>query len=140
MKIIYWSGTGNTETIAKLIAKGITNQGLDTQVINISESSVENIKDEFVILGCPSMGNEELEECEFVPFLESVQDQLINKRVFLFGSYGWGDREWMRTWEENMNSIGVDIPLDPLIINGLPEGEDEDSCIKYGEEIAKLIK
>ncbi|MEG2643560.1 MAG: flavodoxin, partial [Eubacterium sp.] len=77
------------------------------------------------------MGNEELEECEFVPFLESVQDQLINKRVFLFGSYGWGDGEWMRTWEENMSSMGIDIPLDPLIINGLPEGEDEDSCIKY---------
>lgn len=140
MKIIYWSGTGNTEIIANLIAKGIKREGLEAELINISTNSGDNINDEVIILGCPSMGNEELEDGEFIPFLESIQEDLLNKKVFLFGSYGWGDGEWMRTWEENFTSMGIDIPVEPLIINGSPEGEDEETCIYYGEQIAKLSK
>lgn len=140
MKIIYWSGTGNTEIIANLIAKGIKREGSEAELINISTNSGANINDEVVILGCPSMGNEELEDGEFIPFLESIQEDLLNKKVFLFGSYGWGDGEWMRTWEENFASMGIDIPIEPLIINGSPEGEDEETCIYYGEQIAKLSK
>ncbi|HBJ2620950.1 flavodoxin [Clostridium botulinum] len=139
MKIIYWSGTGNTEAMANLIAKGIEESGIKTEMINISSANVDNLKDEnIVVLGCPSMGDEELEGGEFLPFLENVQENLKNKKVILFGSYGWGDGQWMRSWEEEMTASGVNVALEPLIVNYAPEGESEEQCIQYGREIAKL--
>lgn len=137
--IIYWSGTGNTEAMANLIAKGIEESGIKTEMINISSANVDNLKDEnIVVLGCPSMGDEELEGGEFLPFLENVQEDLKNKKVILFGSYGWGDGQWMRSWEEEMTASGVNVALEPLIVNYAPEGESEEQCIQYGREIAKL--
>ncbi|WP_252250300.1 flavodoxin [Clostridium sp. ZBS13] len=139
MKIIYWSGTGNTEAMANLIAKGIEESGIKTEMINISNANVDSLKDEnIVVLGCPSMGDEELEGGEFLPLLENVQDDLKNKKVILFGSYGWGDGQWMRSWEEEMTALGVNVALEPLIVNYTPEGESEEQCIEYGREIAKL--
>ncbi|MBU3090210.1 flavodoxin [Clostridium gasigenes] len=138
MKIIYWSGTGNTEDIANLIAKGIEEGGKEAELINISNNSVDNIEEEVVVLGCAAMGNEELEESEFVPALEKLQDNLKNKKVALFGSYGWGDGEWMRIWEESMTSMGIQVLLEPLIINYAPEGDAIKECIDYGSQIAKL--
>ncbi|MGN2370353.1 flavodoxin [Clostridium cagae] len=139
MKIIYWSGTGNTEAMANLIAKGIEDLEVKTELINISNANVDSLKDEnIVVLGCPSMGDEELEGGEFLPLLENVQDDLKNKKVILFGSYGWGDGQWMRSWEEEMTASGVNVALEPLIVNYTPEGESEEQCIQYGREIAKL--
>ncbi|NFS27909.1 flavodoxin [Clostridium botulinum] len=140
MKIIYWSGTGNTEAMANLIAKGIEESEVKIELINISNANVDSLKDEnIVVLGCPSMGDEELEGGEFLPLLENVQDDLKNKKVILFGSYGWGDGQWMRSWEEEMTASGVNVALEPLIVNYAPEGESEEQCIQYGREIAKLI-
>ncbi|WP_315077515.1 flavodoxin [uncultured Clostridium sp.] len=139
MKIIYWSGTGNTEAMANLIAKGIEKSGVKAEIINISSANVDSLKDEnIVVLGCPSMGDEELEGGEFLPFLENVQEDLKNKKVVLFGSYGWGDGQWMRSWEEEMTALGVNVALEPLIVNYTPEGESEEGCIEYGREIAKI--
>ncbi|ACD25136.1 flavodoxin [Clostridium botulinum] len=139
MKIIYWSGTGNTEAMANLIAKGIEESEVKIELINISNANVDSLKDEnIVVLGCPSMGDEELEGGEFLPLLENVQDDLKNKKVILFGSYGWGDGQWMRSWEEEMAASGVNVVLEPLIVNYAPEGESEEQCIQYGREIAKL--
>ncbi|MBN1044372.1 MULTISPECIES: flavodoxin [unclassified Clostridium] len=139
MKIIYWSGTGNTEAMANLIAKGIEESEVKIELINISNANVDSLKDEnIVVLGCPSMGDEELEGGEFLPLLENVQDDLKNKKVILFGSYGWGDGQWMRSWEEEMAASGVNVALEPLIVNYAPEGESEEQCIQYGREIAKL--
>ena len=139
MKIIYWSGTGNTEAMANLIAKGIEESEVKIELINISNANVDSLRDEnIVVLGCPSMGDEELEGGEFLPLLENVQDDLKNKKVILFGSYGWGDGQWMRSWEEEMTASGVNVALEPLIVNYTPEGESEEQCIQYGREIAKL--
>ncbi|KFX58676.1 flavodoxin [Clostridium botulinum] len=139
MKIIYWSGTGNTEAMANLIAKGIEESGVKAKMINISSANVNSLKDENIVaLGCPSMGDEELEGGEFLPFLENVQEDLKNKKVVLFGSYGWGDGQWMRSWEEEMTALGVNVALEPLIVNYTPEGESEEACIEYGREIAKI--
>ncbi|MPQ44709.1 flavodoxin [Clostridium tarantellae] len=141
MKIIYWSGTGNTEEMAKFIAQGIEEAGKKAELINISTNNIDSLENEkVVVLGCPSMGAEELEESEFSPFLESIEDQLKGKIVVLFGSYGWGDGEWMRNWQEKMVQIGCDVPLEPVIVNYTPEGDTIDECINYGKEIASLDK
>lgn len=139
MKIIYWSGTGNTEAIAKLILEGVKESGAIGELINISTTDADSIADEeVVILGCPSMGDEELEEGEFLPFLESIENDLRDKKVALFGSYGWGSGEWMKKFEEKIKDLGATLPLESLIVNYTPEGEDEDRCREYGKKIAAL--
>lgn len=139
MKLIYWSGTGNTEEMANLIEKGIKEVGKGVEILKVGDTNVETLKDEkILILGCPSMGSEVLEECEFEPFIESIEGNLKGKTVALFGSYGWGDGEWMRNWEERMSDNGAKIILEPLIVNNAPEGNDVDKCINYGKEIASI--
>ena len=136
MKIVYWSGTGNTESMAEFIAEGIKEAGKEAEVINVSDADINTLKDEDVlILGCPAMGDEVLEEGEFEPFIEDLSSELNNKKVALFGSYGWGDGAWMRNWEDRMTGYGCVIPEEPLIVQS---EADKDECIAYGKKIANF--
>ena len=138
MKIVYWSGTGNTEKMAELIAKGIEEGGKRAEVINVSNASNDIFdNEEVIVLGCPAMGSEVLEECEFEPFIEERAEKYSGKKVALFGSYGWGTGEWMENWEERMNGYGAVITLDCLTINEAPEDNDE-RCLEFGKKIAAL--
>ena len=139
MKIIYWSGTGNTEAMANLILEGVKEAGAVGELINISTTDVDSIaNEEVVVLGCPCMGDEELEDGEFLPFLESIEGDLNGKKVALFGSYGWGSGEWMENFEEKIKDLGASLQLESLIVNYTPEGEDEERCREYGRQIAAL--
>lgn len=137
INIIYWSGTGNTEKMAKLILEGIKSEGIDAEMKSVSEATIEDVlNSEALALGCPSMGSEELEEGEMQPFIESIEDKISGKKLALFGSYGWGDGLWMREWEDRMKDNGADLIQDGLIINGFPESdEDESSCIELGKKL-----
>ncbi|PRR83115.1 flavodoxin [Clostridium vincentii] len=139
MKIVYWSGTGNTEKMATLIAEGISQGGKVAEIINVSGGD-ENIfnEEDLIILGCSAMGDEVLEEGEFEPFIEQISSKISGKKVALFGSYGWGDGQWMRDWEEKMISYGCQSILDPLIIENEPEGLGEDRCIEFGKKLASI--
>ena len=139
MKIVYWSGTGNTEKMANLIAKGVVEKGKEADVVVVSDanSDIFNTED-IVILGCPAMGDEVLEEGEFDPFIEELESKVSGKKVALFGSYGWGDGQWMRDFEERMVSYGCVSSLDPLIVSNEPEGDTEEQCIEFGRKIAEL--
>lgn len=137
MKIVYYSSTGNTEKMANLIAKGIIMGGKDAEIISVEQAD-GNIFDseDIVILGCPAMGDEVLEESEFEPFIEKISSKVSGKKVALFGSYGWGDGKWMRDWEERMESLGCTLIDDGLIIQNEPE-DDSEECINFGSIIAK---
>ena len=136
MRIIYWSGTGNTERMAELIKEGIVQAGKNVELINVSDINVyELLKDEILILGCPAMGDEVLEESEFEPFIEEISSKISGKKVALFGSYGWGDGQWMRDFEERMINYGCIIIDSPLIIQNDPDGSEEE-CINFGKKIA----
>ena len=136
MRIIYWSGTGNTERMAELIKEGIVQAGKSVELINVSDVNVyEVLKDEILILGCPAMGDEVLEESEFEPFIEEISSKISGKKVALFGSYGWGDGQWMRDFEERMINYGCTIIDSPLIVQNDPDGSEEE-CIDFGKKIA----
>ncbi len=138
MKIIYWSGTGNTEKMAELINDGIVQAGKSASIINVSDVNIaEILEDEILILGCPAMGDEVLEESEFEPFIEDISSKISGKKVALFGSYGWGDGQWMRDFEERMIGYGCSIIDSPLIIQNEPDGS-EDECIDFGKKIASI--
>lgn len=138
MKIVYYSSTGNTEKIANLIAKGIERGGKAAELVNVSAAGLDVFDNEdVVILGCPAMGDEVLEEGEFEPFIEEISSKLSGKKVALFGSYGWGDGQWMRDWQDRMEALGCTLIGDGLIINYEPEDESSE-CINFGLEIAKV--
>lgn len=127
--VIYWSGTGNTETMAKAIA-----EAAGAECFAVSEITADTAAGyDVLILGCPAMGSEVLEETEFEPFFNELEAKLSGKKVALFGSYGWGDGEWMRSWEERVTASGaVLVGGEGLIINEAPDADGLDLCRALG--------
>lgn len=135
--IIYWSQTGNTESMANSIAEGVKESGVEVDCLSVD--SVKSISEyDKLIFGCPSMGDEVLEEDEFEPFFISIEKDLKDKKVALFGSYDWGDGQWMRDWEERVNSIGASLYETGLIINLEPDDDGISSCKEFGAGFSKF--
>lgn len=134
--IIYWSGTGNTEAMAKAILEGVQSAGGSADIFEVASFSTSNLNQyDKLILGCPSMGDEVLEESEFQPFFDDIQSQLGGKKIALFGSYGWGDGQWMRTWQSEVEETGGQLITDGLIINESPDSEGIQLCQSLGEKV-----
>lgn len=135
--IVFWSSTGNTQQMAELIESGAKEAGAQVNVFAPSEFSAEKI-DEFdtIAFGCPSMGAEQLEEDEFEPMFLDVKEKLNGKKIALFGSYGWGDGEWMRTWEKDCSSVGAILISESVICNESPDDEAISKCRELGKKLA----
>ena len=132
--VVYWSGTGNTEAMANLIADGAKAAGAAVDIFQASEFDAAKIAGyEALAFGCPAMGDEELEEDEFLPMWESVKDSLDGKRVALFGSYGWGDGDWLQNWKDGA-PCGI---FDILMCNEAPDDEGETACRDLGTRLAE---
>lgn len=139
IKIVYWSGTGNTENMANNIAEGIKVSGEEVHTAHVGEvNAAEVMSAELIVLGCPAMGAEQLEEDEMQPFVDALLPEVQGKKVALFGSYGWGSGEWMDSWKEEMKAAGANVVCEPLIVNEFTVGQDEEICKQYGEALAKL--
>ncbi len=133
--VIYWSGTGNTEAMAKAVQKGA---GLGAQLFAVSDFDASKVDafDAFA-LGCPAMGSEALEDGEFEPLFNEIKGQLAGKKVGLFGSYGWGDGEWMRTWEDDCADAGITLAAESVICNDAPDDDALEACRSLGETLAQ---
>lgn len=137
--IVYWSGSGNTEKIAQLVGKGAAEAGADVTLKHVSDIAPEEIGAfGLLALGSPAMGDEGIEESEMEPFVSSIMTELGGKRVALFGSYGWGDGEWIRKWAESVAASGAEIIEPTLTIKEAPEGEAAQRCADYGQMLANL--
>lgn len=131
--VIYWSGTGNTEEMAKAVA-----EGAGAELFNVSDFKGSVADYDRIAFGCPSMGAEELEESEFEPFFASVESSLTGKTIALFGSYGWGDGEWMRNWVQRAVDAGAVVcGGEGLIVNEAPSADDIANCKALGENLIK---
>ena len=134
--IVYWSGTGNTAAMAEMVAEGIKEAGREAVILPAEEASVADVeKYSAIAMGCPSMGDEELEDSVFQPVFEACEPKLAGKKVALFGSYGWGDGDWMRSWEEKCQNDGVALAVDSVICNEEPDDEAQAACIELGKAI-----
>lgn len=132
--VVYWSGTGNTEAMARAIAEGMTAAGSEVAVLEVDQTNAETVAGyDRIALGCPSMGDEVLEEGSFEPFFTELESRLSGKKVALFGSYGWGDGQWMRDWAVRTKEKGANLFGEGLIMQEAP---DEDACTTYGREFA----
>lgn len=131
--VVYWSGTGNTEAMAKAVA-----EAAGAELFTASEFSGAKA-DEFdsIAFGCPAMGAEALEETEFEPMFEGVKGHLAGKKVALFGSYGWGDGEWMRSWEKDCADAGVNLVCDSVTCCEAPDDAALDALRAMGKTLAE---
>lgn len=138
--VVYWSQSGNTEMMAKAIGKGIIDGGTSADVVEVSSASLDDLKASNVFaLGCPAMGAENLEESEMEPFVNKVEEFAEGKKIALFGSYGWGDGEWMRDWEERMKKAGAQIVGEEgLIVQNSLDSQSEEACINLGKKLASI--
>ena len=135
--VIYWSGTGNTEAMAKEVLKGAQRAGASAQLFSVSDFDAARIAEfDSFAFGCPAMGSESLEDSEFEPFFASVKEALAGKKVALFGSYGWGDGEWMRSWEEDCAAAGIGLAAESVICNDAPDDEAVEACRALGAALA----
>ena len=136
--VVYWSGTGNTEAMANLVAEGATDAGAEAEVISCADFSADKAAGyDAIAFGCPAMGSEVLEEMEFEPMFDSCKNSLGGKKVALFGSYGWGDGEWMRSWEKNCDDAGVSLACDSIICQEAPDDDTLASCRAMGKTLAE---
>lgn len=130
--VIYWSGTGNTEAMAKAVA-----EGAGAELFSVSAFSGDVADYDAVAFGCPAMGAENLEEGEFEPFFEGIESKLSGKKVALFGSYGWGDGEWMRTWEQDCRGANISLVCESVICCETPGDIELEACRELGRELVK---
>lgn len=140
ISVVYWSGTGNTARMAEAVAEGIREAGNEADLIEVGSADVAKVAAENAFaLGCPSMGAEQLEEAEMEPFVADLEALVSGKNILLFGSYGWGDGEWMREWEERMKSAGaVLVGGEGIIANEAPDDEAAAKLKEAGKELAGL--
>ena len=141
MKVVFWSQTGNTQAMAEAIAEGIQAAGKEAEVLEMDGMSAADLNNETVFaLGCPAMGDEVLEEDVVEPFVAELEGSVSGKKVALFGSYGWGDGQWMRDWTERMKNAGaVIIGGEGLIVNETPEDDGLEACRALGKAMAGEI-
>ena len=135
--VVYWSGTGNTESMADAVAQGAKDKGAEVKLFT-PDSFNSSMVDEFdaIAFGCPAMGAEELEESEFEPMFSDCESKLGGKKIALFGSYGWGDGEWMRTWEDTCRGDGASVGSEPVICNEAPDDTATEQCVALGKALA----
>ncbi len=134
--IVYWSGSGNTKMMAEAIESGAKEAGADVKLLEVSEATVDDVEAaDVAVLGCPSMGAEILEEDEMEPFVESLNGHVNGKPMALFGSYGWGNGEWMDDWTERMESYGANLVAESLIINETPDDDGLEQCSDLGKAV-----
>ncbi len=135
--IVYWSGTGNTEAMANAVEEGVKSAGSEATKLAPSEFDASKMSEfDAVAFGCPAMGAEVLEESEFDPMFTALESALTSKKIALFGSYGWGDGQWMRDWEERCRTAGALLACDSVMCNDAPDDEGIENCKKLGAALA----
>ena len=134
--VVYWSGTGNTEAMAKAVAEGMESAGAQVTMLTPDQVKASELSAyDAIAFGCPAMGSEVLEEMEFQPMFDEVKRSLGGKSAALFGSYGWGDGEWMRSWEEDSLGAGAVLACESVICQDEPDDDALAACEKLGEAL-----
>ena len=129
--VVYWSGTGHTQAMAEAVASACSGK-----LMTAAEFTPDQVAEyDAIAFGCPAMGAEELEDTEFEPMFSACESKLSGKKIALFGSYGWGDGEWMRTWEENCKNDGAELVCDSVICADAPDDEADAACAALGKAL-----
>lgn len=136
--VIYWSGTGNTKQMAEAVLEGMKNAGAEAVLLEPAQVDASTFSGvDAVAFGCPAMGSEVLEEMEFEPMFSACKNSLGGKKVALFGSFGWGDGEWMRTWEKDCDDAGINLACASITCQETPDDDTLEACRAMGKQLAE---
>ena len=140
VNVVFWSQSGNTEAMANAVGAGVTEAGGEANVVYVGDASIDELKNEKAFaLGCPAMGAEVLEEGEMEPFVSDLEGFVSGKTIGLFGSYGWGDGQWMRDWVDRMTAAGATVVNgEGVICQDAPDGSAEAECKELGKALAAI--
>ena len=137
--VVYWSATGNTEIMANAVSDGMKEAGAEVTVLEASGFNNSMVSGfDSIAFGCPAMGDEVLEEEVFEPMFAEVEGSLAGKKIGLFGSYGWGDGQWMRDWEERCKAAGAVLASESVMANYEPDEDAVAACKKLGSDLAAV--
>ena len=135
--VVFWSGTGNTESMAKAVEAGAKDKGAEVSVFGSDDFTADKVAEfDAIAFGCPAMGAEVLEESSFDPMFTAVEGSLSGKKIALFGSYGWGDGQWMRDWEDRCKTAGAQLVCYSVMVNNTPEEDSLQECRNLGAALA----
>lgn len=135
--VVYWSGTGNTETMAHAVVDGAKAKGAEVDLIQAASFGADDVaKYDAIAFGCPAMGDETLEEDEFEPMFASVEGSLQGKKIGLFGSWGWGAGAYMDAWKERCGKDGAVLVADPVLCENTPDDDAIKNCENLGGTLA----
>ncbi|MCR5594647.1 MAG: flavodoxin [Lachnospiraceae bacterium] len=139
VSIVFWSGTGNTAAMAQSVADGVKDAGGEAELIPVGSADIESLKSaKAFALGCPSMGAEQLEESEMEPFMSDLDGAIGGKQIGLFGSYGWGNQEWMRDWESRISADGATVVNgEGVTVLGAPTDDTIEALKDLGRTLAR---
>ena len=136
LAVVYWSGTGNTETMANAVADAAKAKGAEVTTFGPADFNADKAAEfDAIAFGCPAMGAEVLEEDEFEPMFAGLESALSGKKVGLFGSYGWGDGQWMRDWQDRVNAAGATLVSDGVMANNEPDDDALNACKALAEAL-----
>ncbi len=134
--VVFWSGTGNTEAMADAVAEGLKGAGAEVSTFKPADFNADKVAEfDAIAFGCPAMGAEVLEEDEFDPMFAGLESALSGKKIALFGSYGWGDGQWMRDWEERSKAAGAVLATDSVMANNEPDDDAIAACKALGASL-----
>ncbi|MFP3042955.1 flavodoxin [Treponema primitia] len=136
--IVYWSSSGNTESMAKAVAKGVTEGGGEAICKTPDAAPADLVQSaDALAFGSPAMGDEVIEEGDMEPFIASLgSDRIKDKPLGLFGSYDWGDGQWMRDWAERMKGLGAKLEGEGIIAHLEPGEAELAKCYELGKKLA----
>ncbi len=135
--VVYWSGTGNTEAMANAVVEGIKGAGAEASLLVCTDFNAGMVKEfDAIAFGCPAMGSEVLEEMDFQPMFDDCATALNGKNIALFGSYGWGNGEWMHSWEKACDEVGANLVCESVICLEAPDADAEAACKALGAALA----
>ncbi|MCR5605330.1 MAG: flavodoxin [Treponema sp.] len=131
--VVYASTTGNTEAMANAIVEGA---GSSATLYKADEADAAAVLAADVIaLGSPAMGSEELED-SMENFFSGIESSLSGKTVALFGSYDWGDGQWIASWEDRVKAAGATLYGESVKAHTTPEDADLEACKSLGKGLA----
>ncbi len=136
--ITYWSMTGNTKIMAEAIFEGVKTINEDVTIKSVDEINPREInKFEKILFGSPAMGFEELDQDFYIPWYEIAEKSLTNQLIGLFGSFGWGDGEWLKKWEKRIRKNKLNLFEKSLKVNTVYIEECYQECFNFGVLFAK---
>lgn len=134
--VVFWSGTGNTEAMANAVAEGLKGAGAEVSAFGPADFNADKVAEfDAIAFGCPAMGAEVLEEDEFEPMFLGLESALSGKKIALFGSYGWGDGQWMRDWEDRCKAAGAVLITESVMANNEPDDDAIGACKALGTSL-----